>query len=151
MTSIGERPTTSERQVRRKKQLVWLRFATLVTAGILIMRVFALAQDNYNGILLFGSRQHAGNVKPGKEVHCEVMALNLGLRPVSISSVPHCGCTVEGDYDHTMMPLGLISVPIAISTDGVKKGPHTRRLELRFKSGKTSWHRDATIQFSLTK
>ena len=151
MTSICDKTTNTEQDIGFAKRRMRLRWAVLLVAGIFAVRIFSLAQDNYNGILLFGSSQNAGNIKLGKEVHWDVTAFNFRLTPVSISGVPNCGCTVAGDYDHTIMPLGVISVPLTVSTEGVKEGPHTRMIALHFNSAASSWQRNAAIRFSLTK
>ena len=124
--------------------------ATLVSVTVLAIRGISLAQDSHNGILLFGSSQNVGIVKSSDPIRIEITALNLGLNPVSISGEPDCGCMVAGNYDHTILPFGLISVPIKISTDGVKKGPHARALILNFKTRNATWRRSAVIRFSTT-
>ena len=151
MPSICDQTTIKKPEARFMKRRMWLRWAVLLAVGIFAARIFSRAQDNHNGILLFGFSQNAGNIKSGKEVHWDVTAFNFRLTPVSLSGVPNCGCTVAGDYDHTLMPFGVISVPLTISTTGVKEGPHTRVFALRFKSGETSWQRNATVRFSLAK
>ncbi len=135
----------------QKKRKLILYLTSLTTVAILAARVFSSAQDIHNGVLLFGSKQNAGIVKQGADVQCEVSAFNLGVIPISISGQPDCGCTVAGAYDHTLLPFGWISLPLSISTEGGKEGLHARKIELRFKSGKTMWQRNATIQFCLTK
>lgn len=130
----------------RKKTTILLT-VTILAVAILGIRIVSSAQDNHNGILLFGSKQNAGTFKTGAEIHAEVRALNSGFLPVSISGTPDCGCTVSGDYDHTLLPLGSISIPLTISTKEMKEGPHSRIFQLDFKSGKTAWSRKAALKF----
>lgn len=142
-------PTMNERISIPAKLRAFVLPLLLIAAGSFAVQFFLTAQDSYNGILLFGSNQYAGDIKKGQTLHYTIEAFNCSLFPVSTDSFPSCGCTVAGAYQHTIYPFTRVSIPFEISSGGLAMGQHSKSVSLKFKSRDTNWLRVASVGFNI--
>lgn len=135
----------AERWQRLSMRVYWKCSAIVLIILILISWALSGVQDNVNGVLLFGSKRVTGNIHQYDDVNFSVFALNYRLSPVSIAVTSQCGCTAAGNYDHTILPFGVVEIPLTLSASDLQGGQYAKNVELNFISGHTSWHREGTI------
>lgn len=129
-----------------KKPRLW---ALLLVLAALCLFASLYTSVTSRGIFVQGQSREAGLTKSGAIVPFPVHLVNLSWRPVTVTAIPTCGCTVAETTQVRLAPLKSMTLQAHIDTKNMGPGRQKRGMILMFEAGQDLWQEKASVRFSL--